>query len=110
VDQSRGSVSFRHAQLKPLQRQQPACRGHRLRLWQRDRHRHKALAQGGIKAIIHAGTGNGSVSLRVQKLRKEGVQIIPHPQQKNFKQTAANCAVCGHMRSFTDELLRNCLQ
>ncbi|RWU21238.1 L-asparaginase [Pseudomonas alkylphenolica] len=41
---------------------------------------YKALAQGGAKAIIHAGTGNGSVSSRVvpalQELRKEGVQII----------------------------------
>ncbi len=41
---------------------------------------YKALAQGGAKAIIHAGTGNGSVSSRVvpalQELRKNGVQII----------------------------------
>jgi len=41
---------------------------------------YKALAQAGAKAIIHAGTGNGSVSSRVvpslQALRKEGVQII----------------------------------
>lgn len=41
---------------------------------------YKALAQSGAKAIIHAGTGNGSVSSRVvptlQELRKEGVQII----------------------------------
>ncbi|WP_339466735.1 MULTISPECIES: asparaginase [unclassified Pseudomonas] len=41
---------------------------------------YKALAQSGAKAIIHAGTGNGSVSSRVvptlQALRKEGVQII----------------------------------
>jgi len=41
----------------------------------------KALAQaGGAKAIIHAGTGNGSVSSKVvpalQELRKQGVQII----------------------------------
>lgn len=41
---------------------------------------YKALAQGGAKAIIHAGTGNGSVSSRVvptlQELRKNGIQII----------------------------------
>ncbi|NBF06046.1 type II asparaginase [Pseudomonas sp. Fl5BN2] len=41
---------------------------------------YKALAQAGAKAIIHAGTGNGSVSSRVvpalQELRKNGVQII----------------------------------
>jgi len=41
---------------------------------------YKALAQSGAKAIIHAGTGNGSVSSRVvptlQALRKGGVQII----------------------------------
>jgi glutamin-(asparagin-)ase len=41
---------------------------------------YKALAQGGAKAIIHAGTGNGSVSSKVvptlQALRKDGVQII----------------------------------
>lgn len=41
---------------------------------------YKALAQSGVKAIIHAGTGNGSVSSKVvpslQALRKEGVQII----------------------------------
>lgn len=41
---------------------------------------YKALAQAGAKAIIHAGTGNGSVSSRVvpslQALRKNGVQII----------------------------------
>ncbi|MFJ4497903.1 asparaginase [Pseudomonas atacamensis] len=41
---------------------------------------YKALAQAGAKAIIHAGTGNGSVSSRVvpslQELRKDGVQII----------------------------------
>ena len=41
---------------------------------------YKALAQTGAKAIIHAGTGNGSVSSRVvpslQALRKDGVQII----------------------------------
>ncbi|WP_460063843.1 asparaginase [Pseudomonas sp. S2_H08] len=41
---------------------------------------YKALAQSGAKAIIHAGTGNGSASSRVvpalQALRKDGVQII----------------------------------
>ncbi|EUB83172.1 asparaginase [Pseudomonas sp. GM30] len=41
---------------------------------------YKALAQAGAKAVIHAGTGNGSVSSRVvpslQALRKDGVQII----------------------------------
>ena len=41
---------------------------------------YKALAQSGAKAIIHVGTGNGSVSSRVvptlQALRKDGVQII----------------------------------
>ncbi|UVK95515.1 asparaginase [Pseudomonas atacamensis] len=41
---------------------------------------YKALAQAGAKAIIHAGTGNGSVSSRVvpslQALRKDDVQII----------------------------------
>ena len=41
---------------------------------------YKALAQNGAKALIHAGTGNGSVSSRVvpslQALRKDGVQII----------------------------------
>ena len=41
---------------------------------------YKALAQSGAKAIIHAGTGNGSVSSRVvpalQALRKDGVHII----------------------------------
>ncbi|CAI8936939.1 asparaginase [Pseudomonas sp. fls2-241-R2A-110] len=41
---------------------------------------YKALAKSGAKAIIHAGTGNGSVSSRVvpalQALRKDGVQII----------------------------------
>ncbi|MDY7532219.1 asparaginase [Pseudomonas sp. Bout1] len=41
---------------------------------------YKALAQAGAKAIIHAGTGNGSVSSKVvpalQELRKQGVQII----------------------------------
>ncbi|WP_192560237.1 asparaginase [Pseudomonas allokribbensis] len=41
---------------------------------------YKALAQSGAKAIIHAGTGNASVSSRVvpalQALRKDGVQII----------------------------------
>lgn len=41
---------------------------------------YKALAQSGAKAIIHAGTGNGSVSSRVvpalQALRNDGVHII----------------------------------
>ena len=41
---------------------------------------YKALAQSGAKAIIHAGTGNGSVASSVvptlQALRKDGVQII----------------------------------
>jgi glutamin-(asparagin-)ase len=41
---------------------------------------YKALAQSGAKAIIHAGTGNGSVSGAVvpalQELRGKGVQII----------------------------------
>jgi len=41
---------------------------------------YKALAQAGAKAIIHAGTGNGSVSSNVvptlQALRKDGIQII----------------------------------
>ena len=41
---------------------------------------YKAFAQAGAKAIIHVGTGNGSVSSRVvptlQALRKDGVQII----------------------------------
>ena len=41
---------------------------------------YKALAKDGAKAIIHVGTGNGSVSSRVvptlQALRKDGVQII----------------------------------
>ncbi len=41
---------------------------------------YKALAQAGAKAIIHAGTGNGSVSSKVVpalvELRKQGVQII----------------------------------
>ncbi|KTC21617.1 glutaminase [Pseudomonas marginalis ICMP 9505] len=40
----------------------------------------KALAQAGAKAIVYAGTGNGSVSSKVvpalQELRKQGVQII----------------------------------
>ncbi len=51
---------------------------------------YKALAQGGAKAIIHAGTGNGSVSSRVvpalQELRKDGVQIIrsSHVNQGGF--------------------------
>ena len=41
---------------------------------------YKTFAQQGAKAIIHAGTGNGSVSNRVvpalQELRKSGVHII----------------------------------
>jgi len=41
---------------------------------------YKAFAAGGAKAIIHAGTGNGSVSNRVvpalRELRSQGVQII----------------------------------
>ena len=41
---------------------------------------YKALAQAGAKAIIHAGTGNGSVAAKVVpalvELRKQGVQII----------------------------------
>ncbi|MGO2489017.1 MAG: asparaginase [Pseudomonas taetrolens] len=41
---------------------------------------YKAFAQAGAKAIIHVGTGNGSVSSRVvptlQDLRKDGIQII----------------------------------
>ncbi|HYQ54005.1 MAG TPA: type II asparaginase, partial [Pseudomonas sp.] len=51
---------------------------------------YKALAQSGAKAIIHAGTGNGSVSSRVvpalQELRKNGVQIIrsSHVNQGGF--------------------------
>jgi glutamin-(asparagin-)ase len=40
----------------------------------------KALADKGAKAIIHAGTGNGSVAARVvpalRELRGKGVQII----------------------------------
>jgi glutamin-(asparagin-)ase len=39
-----------------------------------------ALGKSGVKAIIHAGTGNGSVADRIvptlQKLRSDGVQII----------------------------------
>lgn len=39
-----------------------------------------ALAKSGVKAIVHAGTGNGSVADRIvptlQKLRGDGVQII----------------------------------
>jgi glutamin-(asparagin-)ase len=39
-----------------------------------------ALGQSGLKAIVHAGTGNGSVHTRVvpelQKLRAQGVQVI----------------------------------
>jgi len=51
---------------------------------------YKALAQSGAKAIIHAGTGNGSVSARVvptlQELHKNGVQIIrsSHVNQGGF--------------------------
>nr|WP_225778331.1 asparaginase [Pseudomonas sp. Marseille-Q3773] len=51
---------------------------------------YKALAQNGAKALIHAGTGNGSVSSRVvptlQQLRKNGVQIIrsSHVNQGGF--------------------------
>ncbi len=41
---------------------------------------YKALAAGGAKAIIHAGTGNGSVSAQVvpalRELRSQGVQIV----------------------------------
>ncbi len=41
---------------------------------------YKALAADGAKAIVHAGTGNGSVSKDVaptlQSLRKDGVQIV----------------------------------
>lgn len=41
---------------------------------------YEAAAAGGAKAIIHAGTGNGSVADRavptLQKLRQQGVQII----------------------------------
>ena len=41
---------------------------------------YKALAAGGAKAIIHAGTGNGSVSAQVvpalRELRQQGVQIV----------------------------------
>ncbi|MDZ5457646.1 type II asparaginase [Azohydromonas lata] len=41
---------------------------------------YKALAANGAKAIIHAGTGNGSVSAQVvpalRELRQQGVQII----------------------------------
>jgi glutamin-(asparagin-)ase len=41
---------------------------------------YKALAHAGAKAIIHAGTGNGSVSSNLvptlQALRKDGIQII----------------------------------
>ncbi|MGE1081321.1 asparaginase [Pseudomonas shirazensis] len=51
---------------------------------------YKALAQSGAKAIIHAGTGNGSVSSHVvpalQELHKNGVQIIrsSHVNQGGF--------------------------
>lgn len=41
---------------------------------------YKALAAGGAKALIHAGTGNGSVSAQVvpalRELRSKGVQIV----------------------------------
>lgn len=41
---------------------------------------YRAFAQGGARAIIHAGTGNGSVSQRVvpalRELRAQGIQII----------------------------------
>jgi glutamin-(asparagin-)ase len=41
---------------------------------------YKAFAEGGARAVIHAGTGNGSVSSAVvptlQALRGKGVQII----------------------------------
>ena len=41
---------------------------------------YSTFAQSGAKAIVHAGTGNGSVSNRVApalvELRKKGVQII----------------------------------
>ncbi|KAF1020323.1 MAG: Glutaminase-asparaginase [Paracidovorax wautersii] len=40
----------------------------------------QAFGQSGVKALIHAGTGNGSVANRIvpelQKLRSQGVQII----------------------------------
>lgn len=51
---------------------------------------YKAFAQAGAKAIIHAGTGNGSVASRVaptlQGLRKDGLQIIrsSHVNQGGF--------------------------
>nr|AAB31750.1 glutaminase-asparaginase, PGA=tetrameric bacterial amidohydrolase [Pseudomonas, 7A, Peptide, 337 aa] [Pseudomonas] len=51
---------------------------------------YKALAQNGALAIIHAGTGNGSVSSRLtprlQTLRKTGTQIIrsSHVNQGGF--------------------------
>lgn len=51
---------------------------------------YKAFGQAGAKAIIQAGTGNGSVAARVvpslQALRKEGVQIIrsSHVNQGGF--------------------------
>nr|P10182.2 RecName: Full=Glutaminase-asparaginase; AltName: Full=L-ASNase/L-GLNase; AltName: Full=L-asparagine/L-glutamine amidohydrolase; Short=PGA [Pseudomonas sp. ATCC29598] len=51
---------------------------------------YKALAQNGAKALIHAGTGNGSVSSRLtpalQTLRKTGTQIIrsSHVNQGGF--------------------------
>ncbi|MDO8698476.1 MAG: type II asparaginase, partial [Pseudomonas sp.] len=51
---------------------------------------YKAFGQAGAKAIIQAGTGNGSVAARVvpslQALRKDGVQIIrsSHVNQGGF--------------------------
>lgn len=51
---------------------------------------YKTFAQAGAKAIIHAGTGNGSVSSRVvpalQELRKDGLQVIrsSHVNQGGF--------------------------
>ncbi|AYC32635.1 asparaginase [Pseudomonas cavernae] len=51
---------------------------------------YKAFAQAGAKAIIHAGTGNGSVASRVvptlQALRKDGLQVIrsSHVNQGGF--------------------------
>jgi glutamin-(asparagin-)ase len=54
--------------------------GDRLRLRQRQPTAYKAFAEGGARAVIHAGTGNGSVSSAVvptlQALRGQGVQII----------------------------------
>lgn len=51
---------------------------------------YRGFAKAGAKAIIHAGTGNGSVSSRVvpvlQELRKEGIQVIrsSHVNQGGF--------------------------